>query len=158
MISPIRATDWTAIVEIQAEVYHAVEPESLSVLQAKWLMSPETCFVYRDVSGEIGGYLLAHRWHSETPPKLYQQLAAADGHILFLHDLAISQRLAGQGAGRAMVEHLLAVAKTHGYQQSLLVSVQDSVQFWQKFGYTETNQIASASYGEGAAVMINNLV
>jgi len=159
-IRPITHVMWPEILKIQAEAYSKVAPESLEVLQSKWQQSPDCCFAYLDEKSEpeeknIQGYLLAHAWHSETPPKLYQILPeGSHGSILFLHDLALSKRAKGRGVGSQMVKHLLASATSSGFQSALLVSVQDSVLFWQKYGFVEVmNQKASESYGDDAKVM-----
>ncbi|MGO2236731.1 MAG: GNAT family N-acetyltransferase [Marinomonas sp.] len=164
-IQPITQTMWAEILTIQAEVYSEIEPESLEVLQSKWQQSPSCCFVYlaeaelaeqsRLEEQNVLGYLLAHAWHSETPPKLYQLLPEeSHGSTLFLHDLAISKYAAGRGIGTQMVQHLLDSVASSGFEKALLVSVQDSVPFWQKHGFVEvTNQQASESYGEDAKVM-----
>ena len=168
-IQPIIQTMWAEILKIQAEVYSEIEPESLEVLQSKWQQSPSCCFVYlakaelaeqsRPEEQNVLGYLLAHAWHSETPPKLYQILPEESlGTILFLHDLAISKHAAGRGVGTQMVKHLLDTATTSGFEKALLVSVQDSVSFWQKHGFVELkNQQANESYGEDAKIMIRAL-
>jgi ribosomal protein S18 acetylase RimI-like enzyme len=168
-IQPITQTMWAEILKIQAEAYSDIEPESLEVLQSKWQQSPNCCFVYlKEKSLEekseqeeksILGYLLAHAWHSETPPKLYQPLPEGSrGSILFLHDLALSKRAAGRGVGSEMVKHLLDSATSSGFQKALLVSVQDSVLFWKKHGFVEvTNQQANESYGEDAKIMMRAL-
>ncbi|QUX90728.1 GNAT family N-acetyltransferase [Marinomonas sp. A3A] len=168
-IQPIIQTMWAEILKIQAEVYSEIEPESLEVLQSKWQQSPSCCFVYlakaelaeqsRPEKQNVLGYLLAHAWHSETPPKLYQTLPEeSHGSILFLHDLALSKRAAGRGVGSQMVKHLLDTAISFGFQKALLVSVQNSVPFWQKHGFVElTNQQASEGYGEDAKIMMRAL-
>ncbi|NLU97027.1 GNAT family N-acetyltransferase [Marinomonas sp. UCMA 3892] len=175
-IQPITQTMWAEILKIQAEAYSAIEPESLEVLQSKWQQSPDCCFAYlgerswleekselEEQGGQekrnILGYLLAHAWHGETPPKLYQPLPeGSHGPILFLHDLALSKRAVGRGVGSQMVTHLLDTAVSSGFQKALLVSVQDSVSFWQKHGFVEmTDQQASESYGEDAKVMMRAL-
>lgn len=158
MISSITQTTWTEILKIQAEVYSEIEPESLEVLQSKWRQSPDCCFVYIEQQS-VMGYILGHAWHSKKTPELYQVLPEeSHGSILFLHDLAISKHSAGRGIGSQMVKYLLDSASSSGFQKALLVSVQDSVPFWQKHGFVEvTNQQASNSYGEDAKIMMRTL-
>ena len=163
-IQAINQKNWPEILTIQAEVYSEIEPESLEVLRSKWQQSPDCCFVYLEKQDEqegqnILGYLLAHAWNSETAPKLYQTLPEGSrGSTLFLHDLAISKYAAGRGIGTQMVKHLLDTATTSGFEKALLVSVQDSVSFWQKHGFVEmTDQQANESYGEDAKVMMRAL-
>ena len=160
-IDPIDDTLWADIQRVQAEVYHQFEPENQATLRSKWLASPDCCFVARTRQNDparpgVLAYLLAHAWHSDTPPKLYQPIApgAGTGHHLFLHDLAVSRRAAGLGLGRQMVERLLAVARKLDFVQVRLVAVQGSVPFWRKMGFEPVpGQQAGASYGADATLM-----
>ncbi|MBU1310074.1 MAG: GNAT family N-acetyltransferase [Gammaproteobacteria bacterium] len=153
-IKPITEAMWPQIVALQAEAYFQVEPESLDVLKSKWLISPASCFVY-EKAGKLVAYLLAHCWHSETAPKLYQMLPdGTTGPILFLHDLAISKAAAGDGLGTKMVSYLIKTAKEGGFQQINLVAVQQSGAFWQKQGFLPVdNQQLCPGYGDGAQLM-----
>jgi ribosomal protein S18 acetylase RimI-like enzyme len=158
-IKLIDDSSWSGIVAVQAQAYSEIEPESLEVLRSKWLRSPESCFVY-EKAGKVVGYLLAHLWNSETPPKLYQTLPVGTaGSILFLHDLAIAREAAGEGIGKKMVLHLLDTAKVLGIEQIRLVSVQDSVAFWQKYGFSPiVHQDLCSSYGEYAQLMSRRMI
>jgi ribosomal protein S18 acetylase RimI-like enzyme len=153
-IKSIDETMWAGILRVQAEVYFQVEPESLDILQGKWHHSPDCCFVYQQ-GQDVLAYLLAHAWHSELPPKLYQPLAnESKGAILFLHDLAVSKQLSGQGIGSQLVNHLLNAISTMGFEQIRLVAIQESLPFWRKMGFSEVaKQIPCSSYGKDASLM-----
>ncbi|WP_432452403.1 MULTISPECIES: GNAT family N-acetyltransferase [unclassified Agarivorans] len=157
-IKPINEATWSEILKLQAEAYALVDPESLEVLKSKWLCSPECCFVY-EKAGNVIGYLLAHSWNKDTPPKLFQALpVGSEGTILFLHDLAISSTAAGHGLGKKMVGNLLNIAKNSGFQQIRLVAVQDSSEFWKKQGFSSLgSQAVDPSYGVGAQLMLHEL-
>jgi len=74
--------------------------------------------------------------------------------VLFIHDLAVSKRVAGMGVGKKMVTHLLEKAQAQGFRCALLVAVQNSVPFWHKFGFAQVSvDTANASYGADAQVM-----
>ena len=153
-MNSINEATWPEILKVQSEAYVQVEPEALEVLKAKWLRSPDCCFVYCE--GEhVLGYLLAHSWNSDVPPKLYQVLpSGSEGPILFLHDLALSKWAAGKGLGSLMVEHLLKVATALGFERVRLVSIQASDAFWRRFGFLEVaDREVCASYGDGAKIM-----
>lgn len=153
-ITAIDEDSWQHIVRIQAEVYVDIEPESVETLRSKWHNSPQCCFLSTTEQG-VCAYLLAHAWHSNSPPKLYVPAPVAPlGDVLFIHDLAVSNRAAGMGVGKQMVKHLLENAKARGFRGALLVAVQNSVPFWQKFGFAQVSvPAASASYGADAQVM-----
>ncbi|MBQ4891471.1 GNAT family N-acetyltransferase [Shewanella sp. MMG014] len=154
-INKIEPSMWQAIFELQCQVYTEIEPESLQVLRGKWLHSPHCCFVLQDKADNILAYLLAHEWHDEMPPKLYQPLLNENkGDRLFLHDLAVSKALKGKGAGKKMVTELIDIAKAGHYQHIQLVAIQHSVPFWQKMGFSiDVNNVASETYGDNAQVM-----
>ena len=152
-IQGIVASMWPDILQLQNNVYLSVEPESLEVLQSKWLRSPETCFVFQENS-QIMGYLLAHSWNTEIPPKLFKLLPSnSEGSILFLHDLAIRKGASGKGIGKKLIAQLFKTACLQGYEQILLVSVQNSAHFWQRQGFTPLNQKVDECYGEEAQLM-----
>ncbi|CAM3813756.1 MULTISPECIES: GNAT family N-acetyltransferase [Pseudoalteromonas] len=144
---------WPAVLKIQAQAYLSVEPESLTVLKSKWTRSPESCFVYQQ--GEnILGYLLAHAWHSEAPPKLFQPLPnEIPGSILFLHDIAVAESALGKGVATAMYQHLQQHALLSAYQQIRLVALQNSAGFWRRLGFVIVDQKISNSYGKEAFLM-----
>lgn len=147
---------WPGILRVQSEVYLQVAPESIDVLRSKWNQSPESCFVYQE-DNNILGYLLAHIWNEDTPPKLFQPLpeqSRKSGSVLFLHDLAVSTQASGKGIGSKMVNNLFNVAIRQNFTQIRLVAVQDSFSFWSKMGFTETaNHRVCSSYGNGARLM-----
>ncbi|WP_221801831.1 GNAT family N-acetyltransferase [Oceanobacter mangrovi] len=162
-VTAIQTGHWADIMEIQQHCYREVEPESLQALQSKWHHSPHCCFTLLQ-NDKPQAYLLAHEWSGEQPPKLNKPLAAKAADPAanaqkrktqwYLHDLAISPSAAGKGIGRRMVEHFLQQAEKHRCDQVLLVSVQDSAGFWQKFGFEEQpDNPPCDSYGEQAVTM-----
>ena len=56
-------------------------------------------------------------------------------NCLYLHDLAIDARAAGQKVGSLLVGQALLAAEKQGLAYSALVSVQNSQAFWQRLGY-----------------------
>jgi len=157
-IEPIKETMWSGIQRVQSEVYLHVEPESTGILRDKWLHSPECCFAMRK-GDEVLAYLLAHAWDSIYPPKLHQPLPPrSQGQGLFLHDIAVSRKLSGVGAGTQLVKQLLETAGRLGYRHIRLVAVQGSGAFWQKLGFQAVPGLkASACYGSDATVMQQTL-
>ncbi len=153
-ITEINEDSWPHILRIQAEVYVDIEPESVETLRSKWINSPQCCVLCTSEQG-VCAYLLAHAWHSNLPPKLYESAPDVPiGDVLFIHDLAVTTQAAGMGVGKQMVNHVLRNAAARGFRSALLVAVQNSVPFWQKFGFAQVAGLtASASYGADAQVM-----
>jgi predicted N-acetyltransferase YhbS len=52
-----------------------------------------------------------------------------------LHDLAVAPRAAGQGVARRLVARQHDDAAVRGLRHAALVSVQDSLAFWDSLGY-----------------------
>lgn len=149
---------WPRILELQSEAYTDIEPESLETLKSRRDVSPDLCFVY-SVDGDIAAYILAHGWHSEFPPKLFQPLKPdTRGDILLIHDLAVSGRHTGSGIGRILAQHVLQSEKSHQYRKALLVSIQDSQDLWKRMGFNIiAGKHVDPCYGVGAVIMEKSL-
>ncbi|MBY8128766.1 hypothetical protein KW493_10765 [Vibrio fluvialis] len=91
---------WPGILAVQHEMYTEVAPEKLAVLQSKWRHSPQSCFVFR-TGDKVDAYVIAHTWNRAQPPKLHKELPSdCAGETLFLHDLAVSNQVAGRASAR----------------------------------------------------------
>ncbi|MBT1444423.1 GNAT family N-acetyltransferase [Shewanella sp. JM162201] len=154
----IKTEDWQAILEIQAECYQALEPEPLHVLQSKWQVSPDSCFVM-EKDGAVLGYCLAHPWVEATPPPLYQPLTELpDANTLYLHDMAISARAQGLGAGTKAMSKLKQLASHWSLPSLSLVAVQGADSFWRRQGFEESKSLKClGSYTDDASYMICSL-
>ena len=136
-IRVIRDPDWPAIDRIQRECFPPSAIESREVLQSIARHSPETCLLAE--ASEPLGYVLAHPWTPDDLPPLHANLPAipADASSLFFHDLAVTPAARGAGLARRLVEELLATACRRGLTHGSLLSVQDSRQFWERYGFQE---------------------
>ena len=158
-IVEISEKSWQGILKVQEEAYTGVPPEEVDVLKSKWKASPETCFVFQSSSNEILGYLLAHPWNSDEPPKLFEELPRKSaGDTLYLHDLAVSNNARESGIGKQLSSKLIEVAKLRQFNRVLLVAVQGSGGYWSKFGFREVhNASICSSYGTNAKLMSLNV-
>jgi len=151
----ISENSWQGILQVQEEAYTDIPLEEVDVLKSKWKASPETCFVYQDSENKILGYLLAHPWNSDKPPKLFETLPdSSAGDTLYLHDLAVSSNARGLGVGRKLSNKLLEVAKLKKFSRVLLVAVQGAADYWCNFGFREVHNVSvSQRYGANAKLM-----
>ena len=158
-ITKITEPCWQGILTVQAQAYSGVSPESLNVLKSKWQASADLCFVYKDMHNKVQGYLLAHSWNSQVPPKLFEILPNdSSGDVLYLHDLAISHHTQGKGIAGQLFHKLWQRAKIQPYQRILLVAVQASERYWFKHGFREVpNATVCESYGKDATLMTLDL-
>lgn len=157
-ISLIIKNSWDDIVKTQKEAYTDIPPEDVNILKSKWQSSPKTCAVYSDNEGKVLGYLLAHPWASETPPRLNEIIPVTNSSTLFIHDLALALEARGQNIGKELVENLIDNAQTQNFVKILLVAVQNSTGFWAKFGFLNMpSEKTYLNYGENAQLMVLEL-
>lgn len=153
-IRTIRAIDWPAIMEIQRECYHQLDPEPLEVMSNKAELAPACCWV-AERQGKVLGYLLCHPWRAHQPPPLsvpMRRLAGRDE--FYLHDLAVAGDARGIGVGQRLLATALEFASDEGYAHAGLVAVQDAPAFWRKQGfYPAATDKSLAEYGDGAVYM-----
>ncbi|EKO3454205.1 GNAT family N-acetyltransferase [Vibrio fluvialis] len=158
VITNIDDAMWPGILAVQHEMYTEVAPEKLAVLQSKWRQSPQSCFVFR-TGDKVDAYVIAHTWNRAQPPKLHKELPSdCAGETLFLHDLAVSNRVAGRGIGSRLVKRIVDVGAILNCAEIRLVSVQESAAFWHRHGFIPLADVeVSECYGEGACVMRRTL-
>lgn len=138
LLRTIQLIDWPCIMAIQNECYHAFPTESMEVMQSKWHISPNSCFVIEN-NNQVQGYCLAHPWQIKEPPALNQLIDSLPDTVntLYIHDLALSSTIQGQGAGVKLLNQCKLFAKTHHFDHLSLVAVQGAEQFWYKQGFIE---------------------
>lgn len=127
--------DIGSVIHIQAECYVSSILEAEEVIRKRLRKFHETAWVAEDGWG-IGAYLVAYRspMGKITPlDNLFEEVDETD--CLCLHDLAVSDRMKGQGIGDGLVAVALGYAMGIGLPYSSLVSVQNAQPFWRKFGY-----------------------
>jgi len=160
-IRRLHAGDMPAVMRIQAACYTQIVPESHASMAAKVDAAPLTCFLAQAGDAAVG-YLIA-------VPVAYPRLPALDAptyavppdaDTLYLHDLAVAPAGRGTGAAQALVRVVLEAGQAAGLRRACLVAIQDSVAFWQRFGFAPVHapdaQVAEklSSYGAGARLMV----
>lgn len=162
-IRAMQPTDVAAVVAVQAECYAPFFHEAAAVIATRLVQSPQTAWVAHDAEG-VKAYLVAYRSTLGSVTPLNDDFAPDhQGECLYVHDLAVSPRLAGQGVSGQLLACAFDWARQHGLTQSGLVSVQQSQGFWQRLGYqavsvqSDTAMQALGCYGEGACYMAQSL-
>ena len=131
----MRERDVVSVMQIQAECYVSFIVESEETIRRRLSDFPDTAWVAENQSG-ICGYLVTYRSRVGNIAPLgsvFEQIADPD--CLYLHDLAISERVKGQGLGGQLASLAFGYAIAKGLRYSALVSVQNSQPFWQRLGY-----------------------
>jgi GNAT superfamily N-acetyltransferase len=144
-IGPMAPGDLAGVLDVQAACYPPAMQEPAHVVLARLAASPGTVLVARDDDG-VCGYLFAYpSCLGKVTPLGGAFAVPAEPDTLYLHDLAVAPRAAGQGVGRALVARLHANAAVRGLRHAALVSVQDLLVFWESLGY-------APAAGDGAAL------
>ncbi len=158
---PMNATDLPAVLAVAA-VVHPDYPEDEAVFAERLRLFSDGCLVLEGPSGLLG-YVVAHPWHRGAPPALNTSL----GHLpdapgaFYIHDLALLPAARGTGAGRLILERLVALARQAQQPRLALIAVNDSSGFWQRHGFREMHDPALAaklaSYDDAARYLEREL-
>jgi predicted N-acetyltransferase YhbS len=150
-------SDLAAVLAVQAACYPPAMQEAAAVVRARLRASPATVLVARDAGG-VCAYLFAYPSRLGKVTPLGGDFALpADPDTLYLHDLAVAPRAAGQGVARRLVDAMLA--RADGLCHAALVSVQDTRRFWESLGYAPAagDPAALATYPADALYMTKRL-
>lgn len=156
-------SDLDDLLAVQRACYGPRFVESAEVF-ARRLASPANCSLVLEQGGRVCAYLAAYRSVLGKVTPLHGDFeAVAPVDTLYLHDMAVLPRCAGQGMAQALLQSVWSAAAAQGLRHSALVSVQDSQAFWTRQGYAPQalgNAVQRehlASYGDGAAYMARAL-
>ncbi|MBC3933816.1 GNAT family N-acetyltransferase [Undibacterium rugosum] len=163
-IRAMRVADVSAVYAVQAQVYVAdmVEPQTL--LLARLQVAPDSAWVAEDEAG-VGAYLAGYPSVTGKISALGADFAPAfPADALYLHDMAVAPRMAGQGVAARLFAAALQLAKQRDYAAMCLVSVQNTLPFWRHFGFAAQNPVTPeqqallASYSGDAYYCIRHLL
>jgi GNAT superfamily N-acetyltransferase len=151
--------DLAGVLDVQAACYPPAMQEPAHVVLARLAASPGTVLVARDDAG-VCAYLFAYPSRLGKVTPLGGPFAVpAEPDTLYLHDLAVAPRAAGRGVARRLVARLHDDAAGRGVRHAALVSVQDSLAFWESLGYVPAagDDAALATYPGAAHYMTKRL-
>lgn len=158
----MQPSDIPAVISLQDSCYSDALYEPPPLLAARLVCAAQSCWLAENTVGELLAYLFSYPARAGKITVLATAFAVAkEPELLYLHDMAVSEKARGLGLAKA----LLAKAKQHalslGLKQLGLVAVQGSVTYWQKQGFvvqTELSaeaKVALSSYtGERAQYML----
>jgi GNAT superfamily N-acetyltransferase len=131
--------------------------EGRDCFENRLALHPDGCLVLETPEG-LEGYLVAYPWRADAAPSLntlIETIPAAD--VLYLHDLALTPAVRGQGWSRPAVRAVVDLAEAGGWPTIALVAVNNAVDFWRGHGFQvrQTPEMAAklASYGSDARYM-----
>jgi ribosomal protein S18 acetylase RimI-like enzyme len=160
IIRPMTITDLPAVCKIQQCCYDPCYWEKYDIFAKKIALFPSGCFVAFD-NNLCGGYIFSHPWFKNYPVPLdcpIESLPTAND-IYYLHDLSIDPKNRGNGIGEKLINEVIKTARAIGAINMQLVSVQQSQNYWKKFGFIilenlyPKSDIALTNYGSDAQMM-----
>lgn len=146
-------------VDAIGKVAHPDFPEDIAVVENRQALFPQGCFV-AEGQDRLLGYAISHPSTIGEPAPLDTIIALPENaDCLFLHDIALSDDARGLGLGSRIVPLLKKTALKNGLDKLGLVSVNNSLGFWQSQGFAtlSPNEKLKAklnSYGSDAAYMV----
>lgn len=158
----LKLDDVPGVFRIANEVHDSL-PEDREVFAERIKLFPEGCLaLVQHDSTQLYGYAISHPIRYRQPPLLnsFLEHIAADADQYYIHDLAISKSVRGQGHSEVAVKTLLAIGRT--FETTSLISVYGTMSFWSRFGFEKvTASVAfhdklSTTYGEDATYLERN--
>lgn len=134
-IRTMRAEDIPGVYTVQTLAYapHFHEPQE--VIAARFEACPDTAWV-AEVEGAVCAYLVGYTSRVGGIAPLHTPFFHdGEADCLYLHDLALAPSSQGKGVARALIETAQRFALSQGYGALALLSVQNSQDFWAKFGF-----------------------
>lgn len=160
---PLAVADLPGLLQVQRACYGEGFEESHAVFLRR-LACPAQCSLALARDGRLVAYLAAYRSVRGKVTPLHGDFEPAEApDTLYLHDMAVSPALAGQGLARVLLQAAWATARSEGLRHSALVSVQGSQGYWARHGYAPAplqhavQRQRLATYGEGAVYMVRAL-
>lgn len=151
--------DIDAVLAIQSEYYSGKLVEPGAVIRNRLAMFPDTAWVAQDADG-VCAYLAGCRTILGTVIVLGEDFPQQSAPTsLYLHDMAVSRRVAGRGIGAGLVALAWQQARDDGLASSSLVAIPSAQTYWLQKGYREMppatpQHLASlATYGAQARFM-----
>ncbi len=136
------AADLPAVMQVQAEAYTPELCETLDVIEARLNAAPHTAWIADSAQG-VCAYLVGYQCElGKVTPWGSDFKHQPESTTFYVHDLALGFNAKGMGLGQTLVNAALTTMRARGAQQAALVSVQDSLGFWQKLGFAEFADLA----------------
>ncbi|HRY31649.1 MAG TPA: GNAT family N-acetyltransferase [Bacteroidales bacterium] len=98
----------------------------------------------------LAGYLFSHPYLLNQVKPLNSQLyLTGEENCLYLHDMAISPDYRGMGLAKRLFERFLFTSEKIGFESQRLVAVQNSAEFWGRFGFRQNDFVNASGYANG---------
>ncbi len=132
---PMTEVDMPAVCAI-ADRVHIDYPEDDAVFAERRRLYPQGCAAL-ECDGKLAAYAVTHPWRYGEPPALNVMLETLPPKptTYYIHDIALLPETRGSGTGSAIVKAVIAHAEATGVSNLSLVAVNNSGDFWRRFGF-----------------------
>lgn len=135
-IRSLESADVSAVLSVQADAYLPELLESGETFARKINLFPRGCLGCFEGENLLG-YVFSQPWYGTEIIPLDAHLSEIPAlpDCYYIHDLAIRKAGRARGIGRRLIDSLFIIADSLGIQRFMLVSVQSSEPFWQRWGF-----------------------
>ena len=163
-LRPALISDIPEILRIQALCYTSIEPEKADAFINKLQQAADCAYVVEDKNniikdsndnahteikenGKLLAYVFALPIRIEQPPTLDADdfIVPQQADCLYLHDLAIDPSARGLGLSAPLLEAFFHTAQVRQLSQASLIAIQNSVPFWQRYGFHHRHPLSQDS-------------
>lgn len=144
------------ILRIQRNCYKSEYIEGREIFERMIDVYPRGCIGVL-VDTIFAGYIFFHPYFEGRPKPLNTMLRLnGKEDCMYLHDLAIDRKYRGRGLSKILMDEFNQETQKKGFKVQCLVSVQDSLGFWEKHGFKLDKIIKDYGY-ENAYYMKRSL-
>lgn len=141
--------DILGVMSLQKRVYTNDLQEDITVFIEILNVFPEGVFGVFD-GDNLAGYLFSHPYLlNQVKPLNCKLYLTGEENCLYLHDMAISPDYQGKGLTKQLFERFLFTSDKNGFESQCLVAVQNSAEFWGKFGFKRISDVNNSGYSNG---------
>jgi hypothetical protein len=141
--------DILEVMSLQRQVYTKNLQEDITVFIQILNVFPSGVFGVFE-GDNLAGYLFSHPYLLNQIKPLNSQLyLTGKENCFYLHDMAISPYYQGKGLTKQLFERFLLTAKNNVFEIQCLVAVQNSADFWGKFGFKRITDVNDSLYSGG---------
>jgi len=158
-VRPMSSRDIHSVLAIQSRCYDKAKQESAASFLSKLISPLQTSFV-SELGSDVVGYLVSVPVQDCCPLPLHDTSYSPPNQAvaLYLHDLAVQPEARSFGVAAALINAYLSAMRSTNLSSGCLTAVNDSSQFWQRYGFREAtptgpDAVRLAPYGPGARFM-----
>lgn len=145
----LQPSDVSAVLQIQAACYSADLLEREDCFLHKMRVFPKGC-LGEYIENNPVAYLFVHPWMLDKPMPLddtsYEIPPSPD--CMYFHDVSVMPFFRGKSCARQLVDAALKVAEGMNLKKYALVAVQNSEEFWERWGFKKSHTM---KYGQQSA-------